>query len=96
MMFSNFYNYVVVYLTKIMYMTKNKLQNNNSIFNKNNYTKLKETLKSNWIIIYTCSLNEYTNKLTNCVRRTTQLKYLTIENISNINVLLLYYNYDDY
>ena len=48
----------------------------------------KETIKSNWIIIYTCSSNEYTNKLTNCVRRATQLKYLTIENISNINVLL--------
>ena len=57
---------------------------------------MKETLKSNWIIIYTCSSNECTNKLTNYVRRATQLKYLTIENNSNINVLLPYYNYDDY
>ena len=72
------------------------LHNNNAIFNKNNYTKLKETLKSNWIIIYTCSSNECSNKLTNYVRRTTQLKYLTIKNIININILLPYYNYDDY
>ena len=57
---------------------------------------MKETLKSNWIIIYTYSSNEYANKLTNYVRRATQLKYLTIENISNINILLPYYNYDDY
>ena len=57
---------------------------------------MKETLKSNWIIIYTCSLNEYVNKLTNYVRRATQLKHLTIENIININILLPYYNYDDY
>ena len=57
---------------------------------------MKETLKSNWIIIYTYSSNECANKLTNYVRRATQLKYLTIENNSNINVLLPYYNYDDY
>ena len=48
------------------------------------------------IIIYTCSLNECSNKLTNYVRIATQLKYLTIENIININILLQYYNYDDY
>ena len=57
---------------------------------------MKETLKSNWIVIYTCSSNECANKLTNCVRRETELKYLTIENISNITVLLQYYNYDNY
>ena len=57
---------------------------------------MKETVKINWIIIYTCSLNECVNKLTNYVRRATQLKYLTIENNSNINILLPYYNYDDY
>ena len=72
------------------------IHNNNSIFNKNNYKKWKETLKRNWIIIYTYTENEYDNKLTNYVRRATQLKYLTIENISNITVLLQYYNYDDY
>ena len=55
---------------------------------------MKETLKSNWIIIYTCSSNECSNKLTNYVRIATQLKYLTIKNIININVLLQYYNYD--
>ena len=57
---------------------------------------MKETVKINWIIIYTCSLNECVNKLTNYVRRETQLKYFTIENNSNINVLLPYYTYDDY
>ena len=46
------------------------------------------------IIIYTCSSNECSNKLTHYVRRETQLKYLTIKNIININILLLYYNYD--
>ena len=97
MMFSTFYWLCCCILDKNNVHDKEYIiHNNNDIFNKNNYTKLKETLKSNWIIIYTCSSNEYANKLTNYVRRATQLKYLTIENIININILLPYYNYDDY
>ena len=97
MMFSIFYSLCGCIFDKDN-VNDNKyiIKNNNAIFNKNNYIKLKETLKRNCIIIYTYSSNEYANKLTKCVRITTQLKYLTIENISNITVLLLYYNYNDY